>query len=197
MAMKTLRATAPPALAVAFAASLMLAVARAALAVAALARAATGMLAMACAALAVAALTLAASEILALACAAMTFAAAAFAASWTAACARAVTPAAGVAFAASVTLVWALAAVTERAGRTLGPLERFGRASLFIYWIHVELVYGYTTWVIRHRLPLWGTGLAYLFFCAAMYRAVVLRDRVVSRWRARRGVGPAPQAVTA
>jgi uncharacterized membrane protein len=96
-----------------------------------------------------------------------------------------------------LTLVWALAAVTERAGATLGPLERFGRASLFIYWIHVELVYGYTTWGIRHRLPLWGTGLAYLLFCAAMHRAVVLRDRVVSRWRARRGVGPAPQAVTA
>ena len=27
-----------------------------------------------------------------------------------------------------------------------GPwLERFGRSSLFVYWIHVELVYGYAT----------------------------------------------------
>ena len=32
------------------------------------------------------------------------------------------------------------------AGFTLEPLQRLGRSSLFVYWIHVELVYGYTTW---------------------------------------------------
>ncbi len=40
-------------------------------------------------------------------------------------------------------------------GATLDPLSRLGRSSLFIYWIHVELVYGYASWMWRHRLPIW------------------------------------------
>jgi len=67
------------------------------------------------------------------------------------------------------------------------PLARLGRSSLFIYWIHVELVYGYATWLIRGRLPLWGVVVAYAAFCAAMYGAIVLRDRLVASWRARQG----------
>ena len=70
--------------------------------------------------------------------------------------------------------------------RPLAILEKFGRNSLFVYWIHVELVYGYATWVIHRRLPLWGTGLAYLAFSAAMYAAIVLRDRVVAWWKTTR-----------
>ena len=72
------------------------------------------------------------------------------------------------------------------------PLAVLGRSSLFVYWIHVELVYGYTTWLIRGRLPLWGTAIAYVVFCALMYGAIVLRDRLAGTWRARR-VGPTPQ----
>jgi hypothetical protein len=67
------------------------------------------------------------------------------------------------------------------------PLARLGRSSLFIYWIHVELVYGYATWPIRGRLPLWGVIVAYVAFCAAMYGAIVLRDRLLANWRARQG----------
>jgi uncharacterized membrane protein len=67
------------------------------------------------------------------------------------------------------------------------PLARLGRSSLFIYWIHVELVYGYATWLIRGRLPLWGVIVACAAFCAAMYGAIVLRDRLVASWRARQG----------
>jgi len=66
------------------------------------------------------------------------------------------------------------------------PLARLGRSSLFIYWIHVELVYGYATWLIRGRLPLWGVVAAFAAFCAAMYGAIVLRDRLVDGWRIRR-----------
>ena len=78
-----------------------------------------------------------------------------------------------------------------RATRAIGtsaidPLARFGRSSLFIYWIHVELVYGYATWLIRGRLPLWGVVAAFVAFCAAMYGAIVLRDRLVDGWRIRR-----------
>lgn len=69
----------------------------------------------------------------------------------------------------------------------LAPLARMGRSSLFVYWIHVELVYGYATWLIRGRLPLWGVAVAYAAFCAVMYGAIVLRDRLVANWRARQG----------
>jgi len=65
------------------------------------------------------------------------------------------------------------------------PLERLGQHSLFIYWIHVELVYGYFSWLWWHRLPLWGTAIAYAFFCVLMYRAIEWRDRFVNFWRAR------------
>ena len=67
------------------------------------------------------------------------------------------------------------------------PLARLGRSSLFIYWIHVELVYGYATWLIRGRLPLWAAIVACAAFCAAMYGAIVLRDRLLANWRARQG----------
>jgi uncharacterized membrane protein len=69
--------------------------------------------------------------------------------------------------------------------RVLSPLERLGRRSLFVYWIHVELVYGYATWGIHRRLPFWGAVVAYAVFAASMYAAVVLRDRVVEIWQHR------------
>jgi uncharacterized membrane protein len=85
-----------------------------------------------------------------------------------------------------------LAEMCERAGIALRPLERFGRRSLFVYWIHVELVYGYLAWSLHHRLPLWGTFIAYGFFCVSMYGAVVLRDAIVESWSSRRGVAAVP-----
>jgi uncharacterized membrane protein len=73
-------------------------------------------------------------------------------------------------------------------------VERLGRASLFVYWIHVELVYGYASWLWRHRLPVWATAAACIAFCVLMYGAIVLRDRVTSGWRSR---GQEPVAVSA
>ena len=81
--------------------------------------------------------------------------------------------------------------------RAFGVLERFGLNSLFIYWIHVELVYGYTTWVIRRRLPLWGTAIAFLAFCTAMYAAIRARDRVRHWWRSTRHTKSTPTASAA
>ena len=81
----------------------------------------------------------------------------------------------------------------------IDPLARLGRNSLFIYWIHVELVYGYASWGWRHRLPLWGTAIGYVLFCVLMYRAIGWRDvarRPVAEPAARRA--PAiPQTATA
>jgi uncharacterized membrane protein len=78
------------------------------------------------------------------------------------------------------------------------PLARLGRNSLFVYWIHVELVYGYASWGWRHRLPLWGTAIAFILFSLLMYRAIGWRDIAVERWRNRpRGTGVPAQAATA
>ncbi|MCU1382543.1 MAG: hypothetical protein JWL71_1240 [Acidobacteria bacterium] len=74
------------------------------------------------------------------------------------------------------------APVARRGG---DPLAKLGRSSLFIYWIHVELVYGYASWMWRHRLPLWGTAIACTLFCILMYRAIGWRDLLVERWRHR------------
>jgi uncharacterized membrane protein len=92
----------------------------------------------------------------------------------------------------AVSLIYGVFAALKGYVTAIDPLARLGRSSLFVYWIHVELVYGYTTWLIRGRLPLWGTAIAYVVFCALMYGAIVLRDRLAGTWRARR-VGPTPQ----
>jgi uncharacterized membrane protein len=81
--------------------------------------------------------------------------------------------------------MYALACRLVPAPPVLRLLGRFGGSSLFLYWIHVELVYGYATWVIHRRLPLWGSALAYLAFCTLMYGAVWLRDMVVEAWHRR------------
>ena len=73
----------------------------------------------------------------------------------------------------------------ETRSRLLSALERLGRRSLFVYWIHVELVYGYATWPIRQKLPLWGTAIAFALFSALIYAAILGRDRVVENWRSR------------
>jgi len=67
----------------------------------------------------------------------------------------------------------------------LGPLERMGRSSLFIYWIHVELVYGYASWPLWRKLTIPQALAAYVLFCGLMYGALILRDRFVGARRAR------------
>jgi uncharacterized membrane protein len=91
-----------------------------------------------------------------------------------------------------------LARIERRIGHEhpswLTPVARLGRSSLFVYWIHVELVYGYASYYWWKALPLWGTAVAYIVFCVAMYGAVALRDRAVRAWRLRPQIVPAPVA---
>jgi uncharacterized membrane protein len=79
--------------------------------------------------------------------------------------------------------MYALASWLVPAPRLLDVLGRFGRRSFFLYWIHVELVYGYATWAIHRQLPFWGSAVGYLVFCMLMYGALRLRDAFVETWR--------------
>lgn len=84
-----------------------------------------------------------------------------------------------------LSVVYACARLAAHHGIRGEALGRLGRHSLLIYWIHVEIVYGYLTWPIHRLLPLWGTMFACVVFTLLMYRAIDLRDRLVSAWRMR------------
>lgn len=62
------------------------------------------------------------------------------------------------------------------------PLQEFGRASLFVYWIHVELVYGVLSGPIHKRLTLGEAFVAFALFSIAMFWAAKFKDRVVEWW---------------
>jgi len=61
-------------------------------------------------------------------------------------------------------------------------LQEFGRASLFVYWIHVELVYGVLSGPVHKRLTLDQALIAYALFSVAMFGAVKMKDQVVEWW---------------
>jgi uncharacterized membrane protein len=71
-------------------------------------------------------------------------------------------------------------------GITLEPLSRLGRRSLFVYWIHVELVYGLIALPLHHRLPFWAMEAAAALFVALIYRAVLLRESFAGKSASRR-----------
>ena len=60
-------------------------------------------------------------------------------------------------------------------------LQEFGRASLFVYWIHVELVYGVLSAPIHRRLPLAAAIAAFVAFSLAMFGLVRLKTAVQGR----------------
>lgn len=71
------------------------------------------------------------------------------------------------------------------------PFVLLGQTSLFVYWVHVEVVYGYLTKPLYHRMPLWASLVALIPLTIAMYylakhaRAWLARKREegVSDWR--------------
>ena len=77
----------------------------------------------------------------------------------------------------ALSAIYVLAAFAARADVTLRPLTLIGQHSLFVYWIHVDLVYGYASrWWIG-RLPLWGTAAACAVFTVLIYGVVLLWHR--------------------
>lgn len=80
--------------------------------------------------------------------------------------------------------------------RRWSPMLQFGRTSLFIYWIHVEMVYGLIALPIKHRLTLTGVVVAFVLFTAFLLWLSVLKERFVARRRAKRPDGrPLPGLV--
>src|SRR5262249_17771908 len=77
-------------------------------------------------------------------------------------------------------LMLTLSALTRLPIGAGSPIVRLGRASLFVYWIHVELVYGYASWLWRQRLPVWACLVACAAFSVLMFGAVALRDRYLA-----------------
>jgi uncharacterized membrane protein len=67
--------------------------------------------------------------------------------------------------------------------RGRSPLQELGIASLFVYWIHVEVVYGFLTWPIHRRLTFEQALLAFAVFSIVLYGLVKLKDRVLSARR--------------
>jgi uncharacterized membrane protein len=65
------------------------------------------------------------------------------------------------------------------------PLRQLGRTSLFIYWIHVEMVYGLISLKLHKALTLPQALVAFGFFSVFMLACSIAKDRVVAQWRAR------------
>jgi uncharacterized membrane protein len=71
------------------------------------------------------------------------------------------------------------------------PLQQLGRTSLFIYWIHVEMVYGLLSLRIHKTLTLSQAWMAYAAFCVFMLLCSIAKERLVGWWRRRRLISSA------
>ena len=71
------------------------------------------------------------------------------------------------------------------------PMRELGRSSLFIYWIHIELIYGLISLPLHRGLPLWQVFIAYFLFVLLMLGAALFKNRAIAWWRVRKS-SPAP-----
>ncbi len=65
--------------------------------------------------------------------------------------------------------------------RILHPLATLGRSSLFVYWIHVEMVYGVIAEPLKQRLPLGGALAGVALLTVLLYGLVLLKNRLLAR----------------
>jgi uncharacterized membrane protein len=73
------------------------------------------------------------------------------------------------------------------------PLQQLGRTSLFIYWIHVEMVYGLFSRPLHKRLSWELSWVALALFCLFMLWCSIYKDRMVGRWKAQGSGLKAPE----
>jgi len=73
------------------------------------------------------------------------------------------------------------------------PMQQLGRTSLFIYWIHVEMVYGLISLPLHKRLSWTQSWIALAIFCVFMLGCSMLKDRWVKSRDRRHEVGDGRQ----
>jgi hypothetical protein len=56
-------------------------------------------------------------------------------------------------------------------------IQTLGRSSLFVYWVHVEMVYGVSGRPLRRVLPIEFSLLATVALCALLYVIVRWKDK--------------------
>jgi uncharacterized membrane protein len=79
--------------------------------------------------------------------------------------------------------------------RGWSPLRDFGMASLFVYWIHVEMVYGVASLWLHKSLTFEQALLSYVAFSLLLFGLIKLKDRVVgSPTPHQRVLAPSPGA---
>ena len=71
------------------------------------------------------------------------------------------------------------------------PIIQLGQASFFIYWIHVELVYGLISRPLHRAVSLRNASIAYVLFTGLMLLASLAKDRVVERVKLQRNAAAA------
>jgi len=76
-----------------------------------------------------------------------------------------------------VALVW------SAAWKGWSPLQTFGRSSLFVYWVHVELVYGVISTGLHRALTFESAIVGFVLFTIFMFLLAMAKDRVIARWR--------------
>ncbi len=63
------------------------------------------------------------------------------------------------------------------------PLKQLGRTSLFIYWIHVEMVYGLISLPLHKHLSWTQVWIALAIFCLFMLLCSMFKDWFVKKWK--------------
>lgn len=63
------------------------------------------------------------------------------------------------------------------------PLKQLGRTSLFIYWIHVEMVYGLVSLPLHKQLSWTQAWIALAIFCVFMLLCSIFKDWFVAKWK--------------
>jgi uncharacterized membrane protein len=85
------------------------------------------------------------------------------------------------------------------AQKGFSPLIQLGQASLLVYWVHIEFVYGRVSILRKHAQTIGGASLGLLIICLAMLALAYVRTHFKG-WmnRTERKVqSPSPSAVTA
>jgi uncharacterized membrane protein len=63
------------------------------------------------------------------------------------------------------------------------PVRQLGRTSLFIYWIHVEMVYGLISRPLHRGLTLGQVAVAFVLLGVFLLGCSVAKDRAVTAWK--------------